>query len=109
MGLTGLLSYRMARCLGHFASKQGLLSDPPRLPLNLTLVGWLGARGAKDAEITSRLAKHATSTFQTKWKPNSYFVFQHIQVLRGAFVLFRECKRRTYETFRRGMEVSGVE
>ena len=101
----------MARCLGHFASKQGLLSDPPRLPLNLTLLGWLGARGGKDAEITSRLAKHATSTFQTKWKLNSYFVFQ--QVLRCAFVIlgdyFRECKRRTYETFRRGMEVSGVE
>ena len=62
--------------------QQGLLSDPPRLLLNLTLLGWLGARGAKDAEITSRLAKHATSTFQTKWKTNSYFAFQ--QVLRCA-------------------------
>ena len=46
-------------------------------------IAWLvGARGAKDAEITSRLAKHATSTFQTKWKTNSYFAFQ--QVLRCA-------------------------
>ena len=102
----------MARCLGHFASKQGLLSDPPRLPLNLTLLGWLGARGAKDAEITSRLAKHATSTFQTKWKLNSYFEFQVLRcALHSSYyvIFFRECKGRTYETFRRGMEVSGVE
>ena len=67
--------------------QQGLLSSstpPPQFD-----IAWLvGARGAKDAEITSRLAKHATSTFQTKWKLNSYFVFQ--QVLRCAFVILHD-------------------